>query len=188
MGIKLYTEVKSRVDDFTSIGFEVGGITEKTPKTNRYYFLRNTNNIITGNTDVEIKISRDINQAYNAILSKQIERFEMDNNIQDSDGIEILYVALDKDRFVGAVEGVIYEDSMYLSRLVVVEDYRGKGIGANLMRIIEEKAKELDVFSINLGTISFQAPDFYQKLGYKVVFIKENDPRGFKTYSMIKNL
>jgi len=53
---------------------------------------------------------------------------------------------------------------------------------------IEDKARELNVYSINLGTVEFQAKRFYDKLGYKVMFIKENDPKGFKTFSMVKKL
>lgn len=53
---------------------------------------------------------------------------------------------------------------------------------------IEEKAKEQNVYSINLGTVEFQAKGFYEKLGYKVVFIKENDPRGYKSYSLVKEI
>jgi GNAT superfamily N-acetyltransferase len=98
----------------------------------------------------------------------------------------IMYVALDYDKFVGGVHGSITEDSMYIGWLVVDEEHKGNGIGKNLMHKIEEKAKELNVYSINLGTVEFQAEKFYEKLGYKTVFIKENDPRGFKSYSMVK--
>jgi len=47
------------------------------------------------------------------------------------------------------------------------------------MNIIEERAKELKAYSINLGTTDFQAEKFYGKLGYRIVLIKENDPRGY---------
>jgi ribosomal protein S18 acetylase RimI-like enzyme len=77
---------------------------------------------------------------------------------------------------------------MYISRLAVDEAYRGNEIGTKLMYKIEEKAKEQNVYSINLGTVEFQAKKFYEKLGYKVVFIKENDPRGYNSYSMVKKL
>ena len=100
----------------------------------------------------------------------------------------IMFVALDDDKFVGGVHGSITEDSMYIGWLVVDEEYKGNGIGRNLMRKIEEKAKELNVYSINLGTVEFQAVKFYEKLGYKIVFVKENDPRGYKSYSMVKKI
>ncbi|MTI49937.1 MAG: GNAT family N-acetyltransferase [Firmicutes bacterium] len=77
---------------------------------------------------------------------------------------------------------------MYIGWLLVNEEYRKKGIGKGLMLKIEEEAKKLNVYSINLGTTEFQTKKFYEKLGYKIVFIKENDPRGYKSYSMIKKI
>ncbi|MBL4938521.1 hypothetical protein JK636_22715 [Clostridium sp. YIM B02515] len=37
----VYTEVESRVEEFKSIGFDIGGITERTPRTTRCFYLKN---------------------------------------------------------------------------------------------------------------------------------------------------
>jgi len=188
VGLKLYTEVESRVEDFKSIGFDIGGITEKTPRTTRYFYLKNTDFKIESNTQTEVIVATEKIDKYNSILFNQIERFNRDNNIYPMQERNIMFVALEDNKFVGGVQGSVTEDSMYISRLVVDEEYRGNGIGKNLMYKIEEKAKELNVYSINLGTVEFQAEKFYDKLGYKIVFIKENDPRGYKSYSMVKKI
>ncbi|WP_051931346.1 GNAT family N-acetyltransferase [Clostridium sp. KNHs214] len=188
VGLKLYTEVESRVEDFKSIGFDIGGITEKTPRTTKYFYLKNTDFNIKSNAQTEVIVATDKIDKYNSILLNQIERFNIDNNIHPIKERNIMFVALDDNKFVGGVQGIITEDSMYISRLVVDEEYRGNKIGKNLMYKIEEKAKELNVYSINLGTVEFQAEKFYDKLGYKIVFIKENDPRGYKSYSMVKKI
>lgn len=188
VGLKLYTEVESRVEDFKSIGFDIGGITEKTPRTTKYFYLKNTDFNIKSNTQIEVIVATDKIDKYNSILLNQIETFNIDNNIHPIKERNIMFVALDNNKFVGGVQGIITEDSMYISRLVVDEEYRDNKIGKNLMYKIEEKAKELNVYSINLGTVEFQAEKFYDKLGYKIVFIKENDPRGYKSYSMVKKI
>ena len=41
---------------------------------------------------------------------------------------------------------------------------------------------------MNLGTVEFQAKNFYEKIGYSVILTKENDPKGYKSYTMIKKL
>jgi len=188
VGMKLYTEVESRVEDFKSIGFDVGGITEKTPRTTRYFYLKNIDFDIKSNVHTEvIAVTKKIDK-YNSILLDQIERFNRDNNICLREERNIMFVALDDDKFVGGVHGSITEDSMYIGWLVVDEEYKGNGVGKNLMYKIEEKARELNVYSINLGTTEFQAEKFYDKLGYKIVFMKENDPRGYKSYSMVKKV
>jgi len=188
VGLKLYTEVESRVEDFKSIDFEIGGITEKTPRTARYFYLKNTAFNIRNNIQTEVIVVTEKIEKYNSILLKHIEQFNIDNDIHPMETRNIMFVALDEDKFVGGVQGSVTEDSMYISRLAVDEAYRGNGIGKKLMYKIEEKAKQQNVYSINLGTVEFQAKNFYEKLGYKVVFIKENDPKGYKSYSMVKKV
>ncbi|WDV48080.1 GNAT family N-acetyltransferase [Clostridiaceae bacterium M8S5] len=188
VGLKLYTEVESRVEDFKSIGFDIGGITEKTPRTTRDFYLKNTDFNIKSNAQTEVIVATEKIDKYNSIVLNQLEKFNIENNVKSVEEKNIMFVALDNNIFVGGVHGSIYEDSMYIGWLVVDEAYRGNGIGKNLMYMIEEKAKELNVYSISLGTVEFQAQKFYDKLGYKIVFIKENDPRGYKSYSMVKNI
>lgn len=184
--MKLYTEVESRVEDFKSIGFNIGGITEGTPRTPSYFYLENTDFNIKSNYQTEVIVETEKIDKYDSILLNKIEMYNRDNNINPIEERNLMLAALDNDKFVGGVQGVITEDSMYIARLAVDEEYRGNGIGITLMCKMEEKAKELKVFSINLGTVVFQARKFYEKLGYKVVLVKENDPKGFKSYSMLK--
>ncbi|WP_291573009.1 GNAT family N-acetyltransferase [Clostridium sp. UBA4548] len=188
IGMKLYTEVESRVEDFKSIGFHIGGITKGTPTTTRYFYLKNIDFDIKSNSQTEVIVVTEKVDKYNSILLNQIEKFNRDNNIYPMEERNIMFVALDNDKFVGGVHGSITEDSMYIGWLVVDEAYKGNGIGKNLMCKIEEKAKEINVYSINLGTVEFQAKKFYEKLGYKVVFVKDNDPKGYKSYSMLKKI
>lgn len=188
IGMKLYTEVECRVEDFKSIGFDIGGIIEGTPRTNRYFYLKNADFDIKSNSQTEVIVVPQKIAKYNSILLNRIESFNRDNNIYPMEEKDIMFVALDYDKFVGGVHGSITEDSMYIGWLVVDEDYKGNGIGKNLMCKIEEKAKELNVYNISLGTTEFQAEKFYEKLGYKTVFVKENDPKGYKSYSMVKKI
>lgn len=43
-----------------------------------------------------------------------------------------------------------------------------------LVEAVESHFKDKAFENINLSTYAFQAPEFYQKLGYKVEFIREN--------------
>ena len=188
VGLKLYSEVESRVEDFKSIGFDVGGMTAKTPKTSTYVYLKNTDFNIKSDVQTEVIVVTEKVDKYNSILLNQIEKFNRDNNIYTMEERDVMFVALYDDKFVGGVHGVVTEDSMYIAGIVVHEEYRGNKIGKKLMEKIEEKAKELNVYSINLGTTDFHALEFYEKLGYEIVFTKENDPRGYNSYSMVKEI
>lgn len=188
VGIKIYTQVKARASDFVSVGFEVGGIIEGTPKIPEYYYLKTTDLSDKSYSRVNVVITNDRVNKYHKILLEKEEKFNKHNSIHESLERNIVFAALDKGSFVGGVQGIITEDSMYVSRLVVIDSYKNQGMGRNLMLKIEDKAKELGLYSMNLGTVEFQAKNFYEKIGYSVILTKENDPKGYKSYTMIKKL
>ncbi len=87
-----------------------------------------------------------------------------------------------KDAFSTAVGTVRYEvrpDHLYVGRLAVLPEYRGRGIGAALMRHIEELAPPLGRTRLRLGTRESMPSNlsFYERLGYRAVE-RESHPRG----------
>ena len=50
------------------------------------------------------------------------------------------------------------------------ENYRGQHIGSSILEQAEKSAKERRCMNVFLDTFSFQAPEFYEKYGYKKVF------------------
>ena len=71
------------------------------------------------------------------------------------------------------VAGIVAEsvfDTVEVEFLFVSEEYRGKGYGKALLRQVEEEAKNRQMKRILLNTYSFQAPDFYEKMGYVCLF------------------
>ena len=54
------------------------------------------------------------------------------------------------------------------------KDTRNQGYATLLMQSIENEAKEKGCKNSYLNTISFQAPEFYKKLGYKKFAELEN--------------
>lgn len=58
----------------------------------------------------------------------------------------------------------------------VDESRRGLGLGAKLVQRAEQVAKERGCHGIHLDTHGFQAPGFYEKLGYEAFGILERYP------------
>lgn len=176
VGIKYYTDNASQVEAFRSLGFEVGGTSQSSPKSPVYYYLYHK--AVPSMCCPKV----DILQSSSPIIKYQVSETE------ESDDKELLFAALDNDRFVGGLYVTYTEDSMYISRIAVEEAYRKHGIGKQLMATAEQKARSLGLYSITLGTLDFQAKAFYELLGFEVVFTKYDDPKGHESYSMIKVL
>lgn len=72
---------------------------------------------------------------------------------------------------------------VFVELLAVAEEGRGKGIGGQLMARIEEEARLRGMDGIWLDTFSFQAPEFYRRLGYsefgRIDDYPENEARLF---------
>jgi len=97
--------------------------------------------------------------------------------LRDSDGT-----------IMGGITGTIFWYHLHIDFLWVDQSLRGKGYGKKLLREIEETAKANQCRLILLDSFSFQAADFYQKLGYQVIGVVEDHPEGFQQFFLEKRL
>lgn len=67
----------------------------------------------------------------------------------------------------GGLIGYTYARWLFVNLLWVCEDLRRGGVGRAMMAEAERRALARGCHSIWLDTFSFQAPGFYQKLGYR---------------------
>jgi len=65
---------------------------------------------------------------------------------------------------------------LYVNTLWVHEELRGLGFGRQLMDAIEAEAVKHGCKNAYLNTMSFQAPEFYKKIGYTVFGKLEDFP------------
>ena len=77
---------------------------------------------------------------------------------------------------------------MFVELLFVPERLRGQGVGTRLMQQAEVVAREQQCIGIWLDTFTFQAPDFYRKLGYVVFGEIANYPPGSSRFFLHKHL
>lgn len=73
------------------------------------------------------------------------------------------------DKLIGGVSGVTIYQNFLINTVWVDEAYRGSGLGSKLMMQAETEAKQRDCLVAQLDTLSFQAPVFYQKMGFDIV-------------------
>jgi ribosomal protein S18 acetylase RimI-like enzyme len=74
----------------------------------------------------------------------------------------------DSGEVVGAVHGNTEWEWVFIKHLWVSEDFRGTGLGSQLMDAIIQEANNRGRYKYYLSTFEFQAPGFYKKLGFEV--------------------
>lgn len=89
---------------------------------------------------------------------------------------------------IGGIHGWTWAGTCYVRLLYVPPDQRGQGHGSRLMAAIEQEAQARGCHEIVLHTHDFQAPGFYQKLGFEVVGRPAEFPRGYQFFTMVKAL
>jgi len=89
---------------------------------------------------------------------------------------------------LGGLIGATYWGYLYVDLLWLPEAQRGKGYGRQLMCQAEEEARLRGCKNAYLDTFSFQAPGFYQKLGYTVYGELGEFPPGHKRFWLTKAL
>lgn len=105
--------------------------------------------------------------------------------------VKEIYLSLkDEDsKLVGALYGYTIYGGSFIDMLWVDPPYRKNGHGKNLVLFFEEEIKKQGCKFINVTSMSFwNSFPFYEKLGYKIEFVREGYDRDFKMYSLVKNL
>lgn len=187
VGFQYNTHVVTRLNDLYTLGFTKKGELLDFPKghTKTYLTLQNFNVLPT--KEYRIITNPKPIEEYETILTQKVDEYNKQNNI-DQTKSEYNFVALDDDKFAGGVYAVLQEDYMYISLLLVKEEYRKQNLGTKLMKKVEDLTKNIKVENIYLGTASFQAFEFYQKLGYKLVMSWDDYPKGHQVYTLHKRI
>ena len=68
------------------------------------------------------------------------------------------------------------------------ERARGQDYGTQLIRVAEDAARQRGCTRSKVGTFSFQARGFYEKMGYRVVGQIDDYPPGATDYTLVKEM
>ena len=87
-----------------------------------------------------------------------------------------LYVEDDKGELMAGLVAETFGNWLEIEYLFVKEEFRGQGIGSQLLQQAESEAKKKNCRYAFVNTYQFQAPTFYQKQGYEEVFTLTDYP------------
>lgn len=102
--------------------------------------------------------------------------------------IRVRAAFVESGHVVAGLEGAAYWGKIHVRILWVHPDYRSKGLGHRLMNWAEERGRGLGCTAVVVDTMSFQAPDFYAKLGYRQIGVSEGYEDGARRHYFEKNL
>lgn len=186
VNMSAFTTCKNRYVDLIKAGFKL----EKTVEINEqdtYYYMTLDQTKESEHETFQLIISEVPIDKYQAILKEEVAIFNKKNHIVDvTDTFNM--IAKDGDICVGGVQSEVYNDMVYVSRIAILPSYRHQKIGSALMNHVIQYAKDSNMKYITLGTADFQARPFYEKFGFKVVYKKFDNPKGYYSYTMVKML
>ncbi|CAA0195436.1 GNAT family N-acetyltransferase [Tenacibaculum maritimum] len=94
----------------------------------------------------------------------------------------------EQNEIIGGLYGRSIWGTLEIKTFVVKAENRNDGIGRKLITEAEKEAKNRNCRFISLDTFSFQAPEFYEKLGFKKIGTETDFPKGFEKYYYRKEI
>ena len=117
---------------------------------------------------------------YNLSKTKQFEK-------EINKPIEII-ARNEQNEIIGGLYGRSLWGTLEIKTFVVKTENRNEGIGRKLIEEAEKEAKIRNCRFISLDTFSFQAPEFYEKLGFIKIGTETDFPKGFEKHYYRKKL
>ncbi|MFT2019974.1 GNAT family N-acetyltransferase [Streptomyces sp. 796.1] len=125
----------------------------------------------------------DSNSARSAVLHR------IRDTVADDERPVQAYALDEAGELAGGLVGYAWGHWLHVDLLWVDERHRGAGLGTRLMATAERRARdELGCLNSRVETWGFQAPRFYEKLGYRIVGVVEDYPPGETDHLLVKRL
>jgi len=138
----------------------------------------------------QLQFNIDVNPDAREIesLSDRIDTFNVEET-RIYDFKELAILLRDSARqLIAGIYAFTWGGCLDIRSVWVREDLRGAGIGSKLMHAVEQEAIRRGCRIATLETHSFQAPRFYERLGYEEIGVLDGYPIGHKKHYLKKVL
>ena len=113
-------------------------------------------------------------------MNSGFDKLSLEEGVEIESSDRFSLVALIGNTFIGCSSGLAYKNGdnysgwFFLTDLFVEKEYRSQGLGADLLKALEEQARTIGVKYIWLWTSGFKALKFYRRQGYNKFAEMEN--------------
>jgi GNAT superfamily N-acetyltransferase len=106
----------------------------------------------------------------------------------DARSLSVLVSDTNSNRIIGGLLGRTSLGLFFIDLFFLPKALRGNGIGTQAIEHAEAEARKRGCSTAALYTITFQAPDFYERQGYRLLGRIECQPPGYTRLCMVKTL
>ncbi len=135
---------------------------------------------------MHIAVSHEENSEVFETLVSEVRKFNMSHTGNEKPKPLSVIASDDSGNLIGGVSGRTIYNQLLIEVLWVSESARGNGLGRSLMLRAESEAKARGCIAAQVDTLSFQAPDFYQKLGFEIVGKVAGIPNSPERFFLVK--
>lgn len=140
---------------------------------------------------MNIKVTDIVDQkSYDTIVELLVEyNLSKTEQIRNEINKPIEIIVRDEwDEIIGGLYGRSIWGTLEIKTFAVKAENRNEGIGRKLLIEAEKEARNRNCRFISLDTFSFQAPKFYEKLGFEKIGTETDFPKGFEKYYYRKKI
>ena len=127
-------------------------------------------------SEMSVLATKIVREHYDPILGKaqndyMLKKFQSAEAIkgQIQDGY-IYYFVRENDDNIGFIAFFPRGEAMYISKLYLLKEQRGKGYSHKILDFVAEKARDLGLCAIELNVNRLNSSvDIYKKLGFKII-------------------
>ena len=138
---------------------------------------------------MEFRITNDGNKQDAGAILEKLKEFNRTHCQDPVEGMPLgIYYEDEKGEKLAGLVGETLGNWLSVNFLFVSDTLRGQGVGGKLLAAAEAEGKKRGCKYVILNTNSFQAPGFYQKMGYTCVFVQKEFPQTGEKYYFTKEL
>ncbi|MGH7047014.1 MAG: GNAT family N-acetyltransferase [Stellaceae bacterium] len=124
-----------------------------------------------------------------AVIRDGLSGYNFDKaGYRDQRPLAVLVTDPDSGEIVGGLLGRTSFGLLYIDRFFLPEGIRRQGLGTRIIRAAEEEGARRGCSRAILSTLSFQAPGFYERMGWQMLGRIDCDPPGHTRFMMTKTL